>query len=157
MSRSENSIERFANRVDSLPRWAQPMVYGACFVLVLMGFRGAAVVLPVLILVVLVASETPVLDIVRVFGVLGLAVLGGGLSGASYSLLGRHGRRVRLIGPYIAGVLTVVPYLLVLILVVRLLEQEVVFAPVGRAELFVVAIMAGIFGPVIGHMFFRDS
>lgn len=157
VNESQRPVERFANWIDSLPSWAQPTVYGACFILLLMGFRGAAFVLPVLILVVLIASDTPVLDIAKILGVISLALVGGGLSGAFYSLLGRHARRVMLVGSYLAGLLTVVPYLVVVILIVRMLDGDAVFAPVGRAEVIVLAIATGIFGPVIGHMFFRDS
>jgi hypothetical protein len=102
-------------RVKTLPEFFQPIAYGALIILFFMGARGALIVFPIAILYVLVTSNTPVADLEMGAGLVLLAILGGALSGLSYSLVGKHLRRGGTVGAYLAGIITVAPYILILI------------------------------------------
>ena len=155
MTPRPSALDKLADWIDGLPEWARPVAYGAGFIVVLMGYRGAFLALPVLIGVLLFKSPQPLPDLLRVVLVLGMAVTGGGLSGAAYSLMGRYLRRISLVGPYLAGVVTTLPYMAVVILIVRLLDREPVFQSPTPLDLGVLAFMSLLFGPLVGHVFFR--
>jgi len=142
--------------IDGLPGWLRPPVYGALFIVFLMGLRGLFIALP-LILIGLLWSRTPITELGMILTFLGLALLGGFLAGLSYSLVGRWLRRIPLMGPYLAGLVTVVPYMLVALVMVHLGEQTPLQWPPEGADVFTVTLLSLLFGPFLGYLMFRTS
>ena len=148
---------RAINRVEGLPEWLRPPIYGAAFVWFLMGLKGAFVLGPLLVVGILLTSEQPVADLGFGLRVLVLATAGGAAAGTAYSLVGRWLQRAPLVGPYLAGIVTVMPYMAAVTLIIRLSERRPLLIPPDGAEQFTVGVLTLVFGPVLGHMFFGDN
>ena len=82
--------------------------------------RGATLVIPFLVVLTLVTSGNPILDLARIVAILLLALLGGAASGLAYALLLPLGRGSLLLR-WSAAVLTVAPYFAVLCVIIRLI------------------------------------
>jgi len=143
--------------VQSLPAFWRPVAYGAGFIAFVMGLRGAAIVLPIGLVLLRFTSNHPMTDIAKVVLILVLAIVGGGLAGLAYSVAGRWARAVPLVGPYLAGWLTVAPYIVMVDLLVRLVKNQPVWAPFGAVDYFVAGLLIPIFGTQLGYMMFRTS
>jgi hypothetical protein len=119
--------------------------------------RGAWIIAPIAIIYVLVTSDKPAADLA--FGVLitALAILGGGLSGLSYGLLGRHLRTAIPGGHYLTGMVTVTPYMFVLPFLLRLVEHKPVLRPLTGEEVGMSLVLSLLFGAVLGHSWFAPG
>jgi hypothetical protein len=148
---------RLMARVDELPEFARPIVYGALVVLFAMSLRGALFIVPIVVIYVLATSHTPLADLTLGASVAGLAVIGGAFAGLSYSLLGRYVRRFGLLGRYFAGITTIAPYILVLIFIIRVADHKALYAPLIEEDWVIFAFMSVFFGIVIGASWFREK
>jgi hypothetical protein len=77
--------------------------------------RGAVFLFPIAVVYVLLRSSTPLADLTSFAALLLIAIFAGGLSGLMYSLVGRYLRRLGLVGYYLSAIVTVAPYLIVLV------------------------------------------
>jgi len=130
-----SALEGLQRWIDGLPAWLRPPVYGALFVLLLMGLRGLVIVFPI-VLIALLWSRTPLTDLGMILGVLGLALFGGFLAGLSYSLVGRWLRPIPVMGPYLAGIITVLPYMLAVLVIVHIMDQTPLQWPPDGGDVF---------------------
>jgi hypothetical protein len=101
--------------INTLPEFWRPIATGGSIIVVFMVARGAAFLLPIGVIYVVVTSSTPLADLARFAGFLLIAILAGALSGLMYALVGKHLRRFGAVGYYLSGVITVAPYMLVLV------------------------------------------
>jgi hypothetical protein len=84
------------------------------------------------------------------------AVTGAGfLGGAAYVILGRPARRVPVIGPYLAGVITIAAYMGAVLLASPFISAEPVVKQ--RSDLVIFAIVTVFFGLFAGHSWFREK
>jgi hypothetical protein len=148
---------RLVARVDKLPEFVRPIVYGALLVLFAMSLRGALFVVPIVVIYVLATSHTPLVDLALGASVVGLAVVGGAFAGLSYSALGRHLLRLGRFGRYLAGIATLAPYMFVLPFILRVADRRSVFAPLEEEDWVIVAFMSVFFGIVMGEFWFGDE
>lgn len=148
---------RLAARVGQLPEFVRPIVYGALIVLFAMSLRGALFVVPIAVIYVLATSHTPLADLTLGVSVAVLAVVGGAFAGLSYSALGRHVRRLGRLGRYLAGITTIAPYILVLLLTIRVADHKALYAPFVEEDWVIFASMSVFFGIVIGASWFREK
>lgn len=142
--------------IDGLPAWLRPPVYGALFIVLLMGLRGLLVVLPIIV-VLFFLTGTSLTELVRILALLALAIGGGSLAGLSYSLLGRWLRLIPAVGPYLAGIVTVLPYMAVVLVIIHIGDHSPVRWPPEGADTFTLALTSLIFGPLVGHVMFRPA
>jgi cbb3-type cytochrome oxidase subunit 1 len=118
--------------------------------------RGALLLLPIAIIVVFVTDEHPLRTLGTGLLIFCLAVAGAALSGLAYSFVGRRVRETRFIGPYLAGWLSTWPYLLVVLVIIRLHKGIPLTDPFAGADWFVLAFGTLYAGTALGWMFFRD-
>ncbi len=161
MSSFKDQLERASTWVDSRPDWLKPALMAPAFLLAMItaraGVVGLLVVLPVAIVGLLFQSETPFHDLALGAGLIGLLFLAAAVSGLVYSLLGRPLRRVPWIGPYLAGIVSVVPYLGAVDLLVRASHHEPILAPFHRLDWFSLTFTALLFGCGLGYVFLSDD
>ena len=149
--------ERLERRIKSLPEFFQPIAYGATVIVGFMVARGALFVFPIAVIYVLVTSKTPIADLAKAAALLLIVIGAGALSGLAYSLIGRYLRRQGAVGAYLAGVVTVTPYMLVLI---HISVDKLSDPLLHRADSFDYMIAAGLsvfFGTIIGYGFYRTD
>lgn len=143
--------------LERQPAWLRPPIYGALIVVFLMGARGAAFTLPLLVVAVLFISKHPARDLALGAALVGAAIVGGGLAGLAYSVAGRWVRPIPTIGPYAAGVLTVAPYMAVITLIVRVSDARPLVSPIQTAEVIAFGIMSVLFGVALGQALFTEE
>lgn len=123
----------------------------------MMAMRGAFVIGPILVVILLIKSDRPLHDLGVGASVLALLLVASAVGGLIYGLVGRSIKRVPVVGPYMAGTLSVAPYMITLIPIIRLSENRPLLGPFDGAELFASAVCAVLFGGVLGHMMFRPG
>jgi hypothetical protein len=106
-----NALLRLIDWIESLPDAIRPAAYGSLVIVMFMLLKGAWLVLPIMVVFVVATSETPVADLLHGASIGMLAIVAGGLSGLAYGLVGRHLRVAFPGGRYIAGLMTVAPYI----------------------------------------------
>ena len=144
-------LERLGARIDALPEFWRPAAYGAGIVLMWMGMRGALFVLPIAVVYVLITSQTPIADLGKGAIVVGLAMLGGALSGLAYGAIGRQLLKFRPLGRYLAGTITLAPYMFVLIYIIDFTKGVSLLHRPSTEDLVVAGLMAVFFGAVMGR------
>ena len=132
------SITHFADR---FPPWARPAVWGALFM-------GTLAIIRVIVLLPSAFSNPRALLVA--LGAFVAASAAGAIGGLTYGFVGRPLKRVRVIGPHLAGIVAAIGYLLPLLLV---LEEEMR----SLDGLFAFGITAVIFGAIFGHVALRDK
>lgn len=145
------TIEAIAKRVEALPPSIRPAAYGPFILISMMIQRGAAILVPVLIVLTFLRSPAPVRTLAQVGGVVLFALLGSAVSGLAYGFIGRPLRAAFPAGRYLAGIVTIVPYMIVVTIIVQLTTKDPL--PL-KAALFVGAALSVLFGLVIGHSWF---
>ena len=152
-------LVRVAGLIESLPEWLRPAAYGAGLVVFMTLSRAGLVVGPVLVAIVLLTSDTPLADLRVGATVLFLALSGGALGGLAYGVLGRRLRYAFPGGRYLAGIVSVWPYTLVLSYLIGLIDD--VPKPLWRwltaAELTISTFLGVLFGLVVGHSWFAPD
>jgi hypothetical protein len=141
--------------INTLPEFWQPIVTGASIIVVFMAARGAAFVLPIALIYVLITSSTPLADLETFAGVLLIAILAGALSGLVYSLVGRRLRRLGAVGYYLASVLTVAPYMLVIVHLGLNSKSPNLLHRADTWDYGFAAIATILVGSVFGHAFYK--
>ena len=145
--------EKLDRGINSLPEFFRPIAYGAAVILVFMGTRGALFIIPIAVVYVLVTSSSPMTDLAKGAGFILLAVVGGALSGLSYSLIGKYVRRLGATGAYLAGIITIAPYLWVLFHLGLDKKDDALLHHMDFVDYIFVVIMSVIFGSMVGHVF----
>jgi hypothetical protein len=156
----DRQAERFDKWVASRPDWARPPIYGALIVPAIVVFKITKL-WPLLALLLIIGFARGGLGDPRALlvaaGILILAMCGGAVGGLAYSLLGRPLRRVPGIGRYLAGLVSVAPYVALIIPGIRLKEGKSLWGPIGSAELFAFWVCTVLFGLTIGHVWFAPD
>ena len=150
---------RRAARIDAwvatLPPTIRPAAIGVALPLGIMVGRGALFLGPLVIVAVFATSHTPWSDLARGAGVVGFAALGAALSGLAYGLVGRRLQNAFTAGKYFTGVITIAPYMAAIDGAVRLINRTPLWSPLTLADLAVIVGMTLLYGPMIGHFWFR--
>jgi hypothetical protein len=133
----------------TLPGWARPALFGAVFLVAIVGFR-LAIAVPIILL----RRGFSVTGLLQVPLALGAAAAGGAIGGLGYSFVGKPLRRVPLAGPYLAGIVTVAAYMAGIEVVSLYAFHDPMIK--GSSDLVIFAILSVIFGAVFGHAGFRD-
>ena len=132
-------------RVESLPVWLRPAAWSALLLAALVSLR--------VLLVLPVAASRPAL-LLSALGAVLAASAAGAIGGLAYGLLGRPLRRVPIAGPYLAGTVAVLGYMLAILALIFVLDER--RAPSVSADTIVFALgLAIVLGSVLGHRLFR--
>jgi hypothetical protein len=144
--------------IEARPEWLRPILYGPALLLVAMFARGALVLGPILLVALILASDAPLQDVASLVFVFAIAIGGSAAGGLAYTVIGRYLRTFRYIGPYIAGIVTLFPYMFSVMFIVRAIDHEAIIAAPTSDELFAAIVMSGFFGSMLGHAWAgRDS
>ena len=107
---------------------------------------GAVFLIPVLIILILVTSGEPAIDLARLVATILLALMGGAASGFAHALLLPLNRGSLLLR-WSGAVLTVAPYLAVCSVIIRLIPGgSYQGEPYGKGDLIVVSVMSVVLG-----------
>jgi hypothetical protein len=136
--------------VEDLPEFWKPVAFGALFIVAYAIMFGGVITIPIIAAVICFRSATPLAELGRLAAILLLAVVGGGLSGLSYTLTGRFLRRVPWIGPFVAGVATAIPYSVLLVLIGRVGDHQPMFAPFRLEDYILLGVVGGLAGGLLG-------
>lgn len=128
---------RISAWVDSLPKFWQPVAYGALLIFIFSGLRVLWAV-PIVAAIALYTHESRHLGDARALALIPLAIVGGGLSGLSYSLVGRRIASVSRIGPFAAGFVAAFPYIVLLLLSLRWIQRQAILARFDGGDWFMV-------------------
>jgi hypothetical protein len=94
------------------------------------------------------------------FGEFALGLLGaagaGAIGGFGYSLLGAPARRIPLIGPYVAGVITITAYMLGAVLLFTFIIPDDPLIK-DRTDVVIFSVVTLFFGLLAGYFWFRDE
>jgi transcriptional regulator with XRE-family HTH domain len=139
---------RVAGRIGLLPEWARPAAGGAIILFAFVAARDIFA-LPFLIL-----RGAPVGQWLPMVLVPFAAALGGAAGGFGYSFLGKPLRPIRVVGRYIAGVVTVTAYMIALGVLFWLIGAPIVTSE-SDAVIFVGVTI--FFGLVVGKSWFKPD
>ena len=139
-------VERVAEWVDDLPPTIRPAVFGALIVVFFAMARGAWIIIPIAVIYVFATSPHPWVPIMTGVNIGVLAMVGGGLSGLTYGLVGRHLRTAVRGGYYLAGLLTLAPYMFALSYVIRAAHGIPLWSRPTEPEVVMSTIMTVLFG-----------
>lgn len=138
-------LTRLASITERLPSWLRPAFVGAVVLFAIVSFRMLFVLPEILRQPTMVAEFAMVL----------LAVTGAGAAGGfGYTLLGAPARRIPVLGPYIAGVISVGAYMLALLFVAPYVFNEALVE--DRTGAIIFASVTVFFGLIFGYAAFRD-
>ncbi|HEY2375781.1 MAG TPA: hypothetical protein VGH98_07360 [Gemmatimonadaceae bacterium] len=137
-----------ANWVEARPEWTRPAIYGAAILAAVTSVRA--------VFMLLGAVRQPRL-LLPALGAIVLASAGGAGGGLVYSLIGRPVRRVPVLGPYLAGIITVCGYLGSVLMLMTVAGDRRELTKNGMAESLVTFGLVSIFfGLIVGHLWFRQ-
>ena len=147
---------RMWERLEQLPLLIRGPTRGAVLIWALIGFKGGFIVLPIIVVGILFTSGTPGADLALFGTVFGLATLGGAVGGLFYDVIGRPMRAAPM-GDYLAGLVTVAPYITFVVIIIRATEHRPLLTAPDGGEVFSFVICTLIFGIVFGHSFLKDQ
>jgi hypothetical protein len=147
-------VQRLAARIDALPPSIKPAAFGALLIVMFAMARGAWIVLPVLVVYVLATSPDPGASLMTGVGIALLAMAGGALSGFAYSFVGRHLRTAVRGGYYLTGIVTLAPYMVVLMYIARLAQGVPLGHRLRGEDVAIPIFMTLLFGIVMGRAWF---
>jgi hypothetical protein len=101
-------------------------------------------------------AKHPFADIGKGVIVIALAMLGGALGGLAYSVIGRPLRRRGAAGRYLAGVVTLAPYMFVLGYIIDFTKGVSLFRRPSTENVIVSVVMSIFFGSVMGRSWFGN-
>ena len=130
--------------IDRTPSWLRPALIGALLLFAIVAVR---MVFALPRLLSHPAEITPLLL------ALGAASAAGAAGGLAYSLLGAPLRGLRVVGPYLAGVVTVIAYMGALALAAPYAFGEPLIE--HRSDVGPFLVISILFGLVMGHSWFR--
>ena len=143
-----SGIYRLDQWTRQFPRWARPPLYGALFIVALIGLRGGLVAMPLLIAGIIFTSDQPGRDLAMALAALALAIVGGALSGVTYAFSERWVRPIPGVGRALGGMLIVAPYVLVVSAIVHVVESPKWNSPITDADVFAFCLCTVLFGLV---------
>lgn len=146
---------RLEARINSLPEFWRPVAGGASIIVMFMAARGAVFLLPIALIYVLLTSSTPLADLRMGAGFLLIAILAGALSGLMYSLVGKHLRRFGVVGYYLSAIITVAPYMLIIIQLDADSKTTRFFHHADSWDYAFAAIASIVVGSLFGHAFYK--
>ena len=147
---------RILGWIEELPLWLRPVAYGPCLLLFLILARGGILIVPLAAIYLIFESKQPMTDLLLGIGFLSLLFAAAALGGLVHSLIGQRLARIRFVGPCLAGIVDVLPYIAAIGLVIQWRDTGHLFAPWNDAVYFTVGICTLIFGPVIGWALFHE-
>lgn len=134
-------------RIFQLPGWARPAAGGAALLFAFVGAR-VVVVVPFIVLTGGHIRNGVVTMLLAPFA----AALGGAAGGLGYSFLGKPLRNIRLVGPYLAGIVTVCAYMMALQWVLWLTGDPFLK---DKSDGFIFVGVSIFFGLVVGKTWFK--
>jgi len=134
--------------IEARPEWSRPALYGAALLAAMTSVR--------VVFLILGAFQRPML-LLWALGAMALAALGGAAGGFVYSFIGRPARRVPVVGPYLAGIITVAGYVGCILALVALGDGDFRTKLESDSMVFAFSITSILFGLVIGHSWFRSD
>jgi hypothetical protein len=152
-------FERFSRaweRLERLPLLLRGPACGAALVWLLIGFKGGFIGLPIVVIGILLTSGSPGADLATLGTVFGLATLGGAAGGLAYDIVGRSLRSAPM-GDYLAGLVTVAPYVAFVVVIIRATENQPLLGAPDTAEIISFVFCTLLFGIVFGHSFLKDQ
>jgi transcriptional regulator with XRE-family HTH domain len=136
-------LGKLGDTIGRLPPWARPVAWGGLIL-------GAWSVVRGVLAIPAIARDPS--RIGAAFGAIGVAVGAGAIAGLTYSLIGRPLRRVRILGPYLAGIAATVGYMGALATASLFTDNPMVQ---NRSELAAMGMFGVVGGIVVGFLFFR--
>ena len=116
------------------PPFVRHAVYGAAFVLFLIGARGGLIAAPILAIAIALTSDHPALDLARCLGVVAMTIVGGAFSGIAYGAAQRWIAPLPRIGRGLSGIVTVAPYMFLASTIARRVETNHWLGPIKAAK-----------------------
>jgi hypothetical protein len=141
--------------INGLPEFWQPIAGGASVIAIFMAARGAVFLLPIAVIYVFLTSSTPLADLTNLAAFLLIVIFAGALSGLMYSLIGRPLRRLGLVGYYLSAIVSVAPYLVVLVNLGLDSRTPGLFHRADSWDYGFAAIGSIVVGSVFGHAFYK--
>lgn len=135
------------NWIERRPEWMRPAFYGAAILAAMTSIRAAFILLG--------AVRQPRL-VLLALGAVAVAALAGAGGGLVYAFVGRPVRRVPVVGPYVAGIITVAGYMGSILTLMALTGADRTDGRIS-ASLFAFGIVSILFGLVVGHQWFRPK
>ena len=151
-----SALERLTDRIDALPDSTRPIAYGAALLVLMIGGRRI-IVLPLFAFYLVFKSHSVLADLETFAIAICLAILGGALSGLSYSLLGRHVVNRGSLGRYVAGITTVFPYMVMVDVIDRVAKLSSDIGPLGMFDVYLVAGLSVLFGVPLFTLWFGNT
>lgn len=142
--------------VEQLPPWLRPVLYGPCLLLFAIYSRGGVLALPLAAIYLIFYSKQPMADLLLGIGVLTLLFAAAALGGLMHGLIGHRIARVRFVGPFLAGMVDLSPYMVAIGLLLQLRSTGQLFTPWDDAVYFAVGVCTVIFGPMVGWALFYE-
>ena len=142
--------------IEGLPPWLRPVAYGPCVLFIAIYSRGGILALPLATIYLIFFSKQPVPDLLLGVGVLALLFAAAALGGLAHSIVGHKIARIRFIGPFLAGMVALGPYMAAMGLLLQLRSTGHLFTPWDGAVYFTVGICTLIFGPILGWALFYE-
>lgn len=150
-------IGRMISWTEERPPWLRPALYGPCILFGLILARGGVLAVPLVGIYLIFGSKRPLADMALGASVLALLFASAAMGGLMHSLLGRRIVRIPLVGPPLAGMIDVFPYMVALGCVIQLMESGTFLAPWDGALYFTVGGCTLIFGSLLGWGLLHDS
>ena len=136
-------LQGFSQRIGRLPHWSRPAAWGAILLGMLVFIR---------LLFFLPSALGQPSRLLRPLGALVVAMLAGAAGGLVYSFIGKPLRRVRVVGPYLAGVVTVFGYMAAIMIIGAVGGESMLNS---RVDFVVFVALSALFGVVLGFSLFR--
>ncbi|MGZ8493116.1 MAG: hypothetical protein ACXWZS_13030 [Gemmatirosa sp.] len=143
LPRWARALNAYGGWVAASPDWLRPAIWGATAL-------GAMTAIRVLFALPVAMREPHVL--LAALGALLAAMAVGAFGGLVYALLGRPLRALRVVGPYLAGMVGVAGYMLAGLVLVSLTDDEPHDPVTMATTLLVVSLLLGAF---VGHRWLR--
>ena len=147
-------LVRLAVWIEKLPAPLRSAATGMAMVLGFMWMRGTLYVVPIVVALIFLSSANPASDLALGAGVVALAVLAGGVGGLAYGTLGIPARRVPLVGAYLAGIVSIAPYILFVYLINQARDHKPLLGKPGTEDIAIYTAMTLFFGAFLGHSMF---
>ena len=150
-------LERISAQIEGLPEFWRPVAYGASLLIIWMGRRVPLILIPVVVIAIFAMSQAPLTDMRNLVVVVAFAIIGGALSGLAYSVVGRYALKLKVIGRYVAGIITLAPYMFTLVYIIGFTDGERFLRRPSTLDLITTSIMATVFGIAMGFGWFRNK
>lgn len=148
MGTTARSVVAVTKAIGRLPAWLRPAATGAVLL-------GALTILRALFVLPFRHGSQLGQTLLVVLGAVGLGAYGGAVGGATYSLVRKPASRLGAVRPYAIGLACMWAYLLAFGIPLKLFGDEAMLQ--STSDWVVLAIVATLFGLLIGHVWFRKT